>query len=455
MSESKQNNNLPDGYRMTELGPLPEEWRVVRLGEVFAEVSERVDNSTYPHAEKLLILSLTKNQGVILQSERFGKRIATDDVSQYKVIRKGQIVYNPYVIWEGAIHILNKYEAGLVSPVYPVLEAKQDIADPYFLDAWLRTPPAISAYNRYAAGAVNRRRAIRKKDFEQIIAPLPPLPEQRAIAYVLRAVQEAKEATEKVIAAARELKKSLMRHLFTCGPVPADAADNVPMQETELGPLPAHWRVVRLGEMSDVKGGKRLPKGQKFADFPTRYPYVRIVDFQNGTVNITDLEYLTEEQHQMLRRYVISKSDVYISIAGTIGLVGKIPEELDGAHLTENAARIVITDPMVNQQFLIHTLSSQQGQQQIHLRATKTSQPKLALARIREILIPLPPLEEQREIARILQAVDEKIRAEEARKGALGVLFKTLLHDLMTARQRLPKEFVERFTEEDKGQNGI
>jgi type I restriction enzyme S subunit len=59
------------------------------------------------------------------------------------------------------------------------------------------------------------------------------------------------------------------------------------------------------------------------------------------------------------------------------------------------------------------------------------------------LIIPLPPLSEQREIARILQAVDRRIEAEEAYVRALETLFKSLLHELMTARRRLPKEFVE------------
>jgi len=160
--------DFPDGYRLTELGPLPEEWRVVRLGEVVEEIVERVSDSKDLTAQSLPVLSLTKNEGLILQTERFNKRIATEDVSSYKIVRRGQIVYNPYVIWEGAIHILRKYEAGLVSPVYPVLKAKEMVADPYYLDAWLRTPSAIAAYNRFAAGAVNRRRAIRKRDFWEI-----------------------------------------------------------------------------------------------------------------------------------------------------------------------------------------------------------------------------------------------------------------------------------------------
>ncbi len=99
-------------------------------------------------------------------------------------------------------------------------------------------------------------KSVNRDALETLSISLPPLAEQRAIAHVLRTVQEAKEATERVIAALKELKRSMMRHLFTYGPmlvetiVGAQRAAPLLLRETEIGPIPAHWQVVRLGEVA-------------------------------------------------------------------------------------------------------------------------------------------------------------------------------------------------------------
>jgi len=90
--------------------------------------------------------------------------------------------------------------------------------------------------------------------------PLPPLPEQRRITHVLSTIQRAIAAQDALIAAARDLKRSLMRHLFTYGPVPPDQADQAPSKETEIGPMPKDWEVVRLGEVAIAKYGKAKPE---------------------------------------------------------------------------------------------------------------------------------------------------------------------------------------------------
>ena len=280
--------------------------------------------------------------------------------------------------------------------------------------------------------------SLQKPDLVNYIFPLPPLPEQQKIAAVLSAVQTAKEKTEAMIAATKALKKSIMKHLFTYGAVPPEEAENVRLKETEIGKMPENWEVVKLGEVAEIKGGKRLPKGHSFSPVPTLYPYIRIVDFYKGSVKLTNLQYLKPEDREIIKNYIITTQDVYISIAGTIGLVGTIPKDLDKANITENAARLIILDTSkLDKLFVVGFLSSKQGQNEIIIRTTKTSQPKLALTRIKQIPIPLPPLPVQQKIASILSAIDAKIEAEENKKQALEELFKTLLDNLMTAKIRV------------------
>lgn len=180
--------------------------------------------------------------------------------------------------------------------------------------------------------------------------------------------------------------------------------------------LPDGWRWIRLGEVCTVKGGKRLPQGHNFSKIQTMYPYIRVVDFGNGSVRMDDLVYLTEETQRTIVRYIISVQDVYISIAGSIGIVGTIPTELDGANLTENAARLVISDmSLLQRDYLALYLRSPAGQTAIESRTNKVGQPKLALERIGTIEIPLPPLSEQKRIVAILNEQMEAI--EKARKA--------------------------------------
>jgi type I restriction enzyme S subunit len=426
---------LPEGFKMTELGPLPEEWEAAQLhllGQICAGGPAPQGSQYFGGTHPFVRVQHLEEEGYEVQRWDL---ITDEAVRRYRLrlFPAGTIVFPK----SGASIRLEK-RAVLARASYLVshlcaIVPNNDVVDGDFLFFALRSIPL-------AAEKAEGYPTLSLTEIRQRCVPLPPMCEQRAIAHVLRTVQRAKEATERVVGALKELKKSLMQHLFTYGPVPVTERERVPLQETEIGPLPAHWRVVRLGEVVDVKGGKRLPKGDEFASNPTPYPYIRIVDFKNGSVDIRNLKFLTEEQHIRLNRYIITSNDVYISIAGTIGLVGSVPEELNGAHLTENAARLILNTNRLYRQFLVVALQSDMVQAQIQARATKTSQPKLALARIKEIPIPLPLLDEQREIARMLQAVDAKIAAEQARRAALEELFKTVLHILMTAKLRVPYE---------------
>ena len=166
--------------------------------------------------------------------------------------------------------------------------------------------------------------------------------------------------------------------------------------------IPQNWEWCRLGSIATVLGGKRIPAGRKLTNQNTGHIYIRVSDMKDGGISTNNLLFVPDDIYPLISKYIIKKEDIFITVAGTIGRVGKIPSELDGANLTENADRLVFS--ITNQDWLIMVLQSPLIQEQIIEATTKVGQPKLAIARIERLLIPLPPLNEQH---RIIKKIEE------------------------------------------------
>ena len=161
--------------------------------------------------------------------------------------------------------------------------------------------------------------------------------------------------------------------------------------------IPENWCWTTLGELCSIKGGKRLPKGKSFADTITPHIYIRVTDMKDHTVLLSSLKYIDEDVFAEIKNYTISSNDLYLTIAGTIGDVGLVPAELDGANLTENAAKL--TDIKCSKQYLMYVLMSSIAQDHFCSRFHQVAQPKLSLETASSTLIPLPPYREQLRIA--------------------------------------------------------
>jgi len=198
------------------------------------------------------------------------------------------------------------------------------------------------------------------------------------------------------------------------------------------------WKIVFLSDISDVKGGKRIPKGYSLTEENTGLPYIRITDMYMGGVDSSSVLFITEEIEQQIKNYKISKSNLFITVAGTIGIVGEIPDELDNANLTENANKIVVKN--VNKKYLLQYLSSDQLQNKIKSSITNNAQPKLSLERIRGFSIPFPMPEEQQKIADCLSSLDELVSAHSQKLDALKAHKKGLMQNLFPAEgETIPK----------------
>ena len=275
-------------------------------------------------------------------------------------------------------------------------------------------------------------KGVPRQDLLKLPIPLPPLPEQRAIAHVLRTVQRAKEATEGVIAALKELKKSLMQHLFTYGPVPVGAKNFSPQQESEIGPLPAHWRVVRLGEV--VEKTKQIDPRKKPEWF---FKYVDVSSVDNELLRITSYQNFAGKEAPSRARKQIDAGDVlFATVRPYLKRIAIVPPELDG-HICSTAFCVLRAKNEIDACYLFFAVAHEPFVQRVAEHQRGSSYPAVTDQDVLREVIPLPPLDEQREIARILQAVDAKIAAEQARRAALEEVFKTLLHQLMTGQIRV------------------
>jgi len=243
------------------------------------------------------------------------------------------------------------------------------------------------------------------------------------------------EATERVIAAAKELKKSLMRHLFTYGPVPVSERDRVRLKETEIGPIPEDWEVVRLGEVS-------------LRMFSGGTPSTKIDDYWNGKIPWTTTAIIKENDlylnnyQKTITEKGLKNSSAKIASKGSVLIgtrvgVGKAVIANFDVAINQDLTAVIIDRKKVNSEFLIYYLKQANIQNwfEEHKRgATIKGIPRKDLERL---FIPLPPLPIQQKIAQILKAVDEKIETEEKKKEALQALFKTMLHHLMTGKIRV------------------
>ncbi|SDG19623.1 restriction endonuclease subunit S [Rhodobacter capsulatus] len=203
------------------------------------------------------------------------------------------------------------------------------------------------------------------------------------------------------------------------------------------GTLPEGWSLKRLDELARVTSGKRLPKGRRLSTAQTDHPYIRVTDMFMGGVDTSGIQYVPDDVFPEIAQFTVAAGDIFISCAGTLGLVGIVPESLHGANLTENANRI--WSIQCDRRFLLSVLMSDRIQSVIQNIQTVGAQPKLALGRIRSFEILCPDnLPEQQAIAAALSDADGVVAGLERVIAKKRLIKQGAMQDLLTARRRLP-----------------
>jgi type I restriction enzyme S subunit len=414
-----QDFNLSDSFKETEIGPIPVDWDVVRLGDVASlTMGQSPPSSTY----NIDGAGLPFLQGKAEFGEAYPTPVKWCSRPQ-KVTDRGSVLIS------------------VRAPVGDVNVARDDycigrglaaINGSESLDNWFLFYLLIFAKRRLEErGTGSTFKSINKGVLQNFSIPLPPLPEQRRIAHVLSTIQRAIAAQDDLIAAAREVKRSLMQRLFTYGPGPEPA----PTKETEIGEMPEHWEVVRLGDvLQTTQYGLSVR-----ADRTGKYPMLRMNNLDDGRIDALDLKYVDLDEGDFAK-FRVRKRDVLFNRTNSYELVGKTAIfDTEGDFVFASYLIRVVPDAAnLLPESLNYYLNWDDAQRRLKMLATRgVSQSNISATKLKRFVIGLPSITEQEEIAHSLSAADCKIEAEEQRKAALQALFKAMLHQLMTGQIRL------------------
>ena len=361
------------------------------LGEYIRQVDIRNKEGK---KENLLGVSVQKQ---FIQS--IANTVGTD-FTKYKVVKKGQFTYIPDTSRRGdkiAIALLEDYEEGLVSNVYTVFEViDTEKLLPEYLMLWF-SRPEFDRYARFKShGSV--REVMDWEEMCKVEFPVPDIEKQKKIVKAYKKITDRIALKQKINDNLEETAQSLFQEQF-------EAFYN----ENEL---PDGYSIATLDSLCSIKGGKRLPADGELLDTPTAHPYIRVRDLgSNRYVCLTNqFQYIDEETHSAISRYIVNTNDIVISIVGTIGLIGKIHTSLNNANLTENCVKLANIHT-ITPDYLYYTLCYKKQIKEIELLTVGAVQSKLPMYNIQSMKILVPPTEVIENFQQKFDIFNEQIEA--------------------------------------------
>ena len=203
MANVSSSNGI-EKYPKLRFKGFSEPWKVVRVGEVYAERSER-------GAEDMVLLSVTMNDGVKMRSDIEGKDNSSEDKSNYKIVRSGDMVYNSMRMWQGANGI-SPWD-GIVSPAYTVLKPRIPLSNEFFA-ALFKTYRLINEFRKNSQGMTSDTWNLKYPQIETIKTFIPSLPEQERVAAFLTALDQRIEKQRVLVEHLKKYKRGALQCVF-------------------------------------------------------------------------------------------------------------------------------------------------------------------------------------------------------------------------------------------------
>ena len=421
-------NKVREGYKITEVGEIPEEWEVSKLEGVTEKLTDGSHFSPEPTefsdykictVANMLNNTLDLVKSVCISEEDYcnlcksGCKPETNDVLLSKDGTVGKTL----------VYMYEDYKIVLLSSI-AIIRPKKQIVDSFYLKHYISYPKTLQQLINMKTGSAIKRIVLR--DIKGLKLPIPTLKEQQKISLILSSVDEKIENADNIIEKTKELKKGLMQKLLTKG-IGYDR-----FKETEIGMIPEEWKVENLGNVTEiVRGASPRPKGDS-RYYGGNIPRLMISDVtRDGKYVTPKTDFLTEEGAKKSRP--MNKGDLVISVSGTVALPTFLVVD---SCIHDGFMGFKKINEKLNKDFLYYQILFLR-EKLIRSATDGGIYVNLTTDIVKAFSIIIPSLQEQKQIVSILSSVDEKIEKYEIEKEKLQDLKKGLMQKLLTGKIRV------------------
>lgn len=368
---------------------LPERYQESRKDQGNKKDWKRLDSLLEPSGEKVKknidvpVMSITMHYGLIDQNKKFKKRIASTDITNYKLVKRDELVVG-FPIDEGVLGFQRKYESAAVSPAYDIWKLKTTEINIDFIEMILRSSPARKLYASRMQGAVLRRRTIPKDDFLNLEIPLPPLDVQRQIVDEIAGYQ-------RIIDGARQVVENWKPDIL----------------------IDPSWQLETLGNLCEIKtGGTPRSSNRNYFDNGT-IPWLKSEVCKDTIIN-HPTNFITDMGFQNSNAKLLPACSTLIALVGaTIGKTAYITFE---SSTNQNIAGLFPKDAdVLSPLYLFYSVRL------LYKRFVDLGDGNFKMANlsfVKSLQIPLPPLDVQREI---VARIERERAIVEANRELIGI----------------------------------
>ena len=422
---ASNNNQVPEGYKKTEIGVIPEDWDVVSITKatsaIFLGLTAKVD---YVNSGGIPLIRATDiASGRLKFSDARSISVRQHkQLTRYRRPKKEDVLVSK----SGSLGVCAIVDVDRDFSIYEsiiVIQSNSLLNSNFLL--WLvrdeRTQ--IRIIGEKVGSTVGH---LNLEMFRKLLIPLPPLQEQKAIAQTLSDVDVLIAELDKLIAKKRNIKTATMQQLLTGKTRLPGFDEGKGYKKSEVGVIPEDWAFIPLKLVCKVNQGLQIAIEKRLKNQNGKAKRYITIQSLNSDAN---LEYIDNYASSV----VCNEEDILMTRTGNTGIV------ITGVSgvFHNNFFKVKFDKSKIDKNYFVFCLKSNSIQKEIMEKAGTSTIPDLNHNDFYSIRVILPPLPEQRAIASVLSDMDKEIDTLEKRRTKTQAIKQGMMQELLTGRTRL------------------